>query len=691
MPSFDVEAMRAEDAFNDEYKIGPWRFGKNFETNFNLDNSGIWHTMPNGDKVWRLGIESDGALSINFEFSTYEIPDGAEVFVYNSDRSQFIGAFTNKNNAGHGELGVQQVAGQSIIIEYTEPANAAFPGRLTIGQVTHAYRDIMGFAKGLGDSGSCNNNVICPEGDPWDNEIRSVAMIVVGGNGACTGTLLNSCAQDGTPYFLTANHCLGGSNTWVFRFNWDSPSCNQNLNGPTNQTVSGSSLLANNGASDFALLQLNSTPPSNYNVYYAGWDATGTPPNSSTGIHHPSGDVKKISFDTDASSTANFQGVASWHISDWEDGTTEGGSSGSGLWNENHHIIGQLYGGIASCQNNVDDYYGRFDLSYPQMEQWLGNCTQILDGWDPNLGSLDLDASLQSINDVPASLCNESSVSPTVTLKNNGNITLTSADIVWEFNGGGTNTINWTGNLTTGQTDVIALPTLNGNNGNNTLEVYCDNPNGGMDENTNNDNKSTNFSVANPGGMVTFTLVIDFYGSETTWELQDAQSNVLESGGPYSDFANGETHEYEWCLPDGCYDLVIFDSYGDGICCDYGDGSYSVVDQFGTEVASGGQFTDQVTENFCVIVSDVEEWLSNNFNLYPNPSAGVLNLSFTNEVREAQVRVLNALGAEVQNQQFSDVAGSVQQLDLRPQAEGIYLVEITVDGQKAVKRVALER
>jgi V8-like Glu-specific endopeptidase len=231
---------------------------------------------------------------------------------------------------------------------------------LHINQVTHAYRDLLGLMKGLGDSGTCNNNVICPEGDPWRDEIAAVAMITVGGSGICTGTLINNCANDGTPYFLTANHCTSGSNvgTWGFRFNWESPTCTPTTNGPTNQTVAGATLLVNSAGSDVALLQLNTTPPASYNVKYAGWDATGTAPTSVTCIHHPSGDIKKISFENNAVVTGSFGGAQCWHILAWDDGTTEPGSSGSGLWNQDHHLVGQLFGGEAACANNVNDYFG---------------------------------------------------------------------------------------------------------------------------------------------------------------------------------------------------------------------------------------------------------------------------------------------------------------------------------------------
>ena len=386
MPEVDAEALMAEDAERTAQGIkGPYRFGFNHMVDLSLENSGGWQTLSNGDGVWRIAIQCPGAFSINFEFNDYVVPEGGQVFVYN-EAGEVLGAFTAESNPGHHELGVTQLAGDRITVEYVEPANVRGQGSLRIGQVTHAYRDIMhmNYAKGLGDSGSCNNNVICPEGDPWRDQIRSVAMITVGGQGICTGQLINNCANNGTPYFLTANHCLGGNNTWVFRFNWNSPTCATTTNGPTNNTVSGSTLKTSSQNSDMALLQLNATPPAGYNVFYTGWDATGTTPTSSTCIHHPSGDIKKISFDnnpaTQSPVTIGYTAQC-WKIANWEDGTTEGGSSGSGLWNQNGLLIGQLFGGQASCSNNVNDYFGRFNVSLPLLTTWLGTCGTTLQGY----------------------------------------------------------------------------------------------------------------------------------------------------------------------------------------------------------------------------------------------------------------------------------------------------------------------
>ena len=241
MPAVDVDALKAEDEVIDKIKSIPWRFGQNIPVDLNMQNSGVWETLPNGDRLWRLQIQSAGALSINLTFGEFRIPPRAQMFIYNEDRSDIKGAFTSANHKPHGGLGVDVTRGEITIVEYYEPANAAFPGKLAIERVTHGYRDVIGYAKkGFGDSGSCNNNVRCPVGNPWDDQIRSVALILSNGNSVCTGALVNNTLEDGTPYFLTADHCLGGNtNNWVFRFNYESPDCS-NTNGPTNQSVSGS-------------------------------------------------------------------------------------------------------------------------------------------------------------------------------------------------------------------------------------------------------------------------------------------------------------------------------------------------------------------------------------------------------------------------------------------------------------------
>lgn len=100
------------------------------------------------------------------------------------------------------------------------------------------------------------------------------------------------------------------------------------------------------------------------------------------------------------------------------------------------------------------------------------------------------------------------------------------------------------------------------------------------------------------GTMVTVTITFDNYPEETSWTLTDGGGATVASGGTYGSSPDGSTFSEDICLADGCYDFTISDSYGDGICCSYGSGSYSVTDS-GT-LASGGSFTSSETTNFCV-------------------------------------------------------------------------------------------
>ncbi len=601
LPPLDLVALAAEDAVNDQNKSVPYRFGYNHSVNLGINNSGTWTTLADGTRVWRLGIECPGAISINFEFDSFLIPNGAKVFVMDPS-GKHIGAFTNANDHGEHVLGVQPVHGPYITVEYSVPPGVA-PGHLHIHQVTHGYRDVFKYARGLGDSGSCNNNVVCPEGTPWADQIRSVAMIVVSGSGICTGTLINNCASNGTPYFLTANHCLPGNlnvSTWVFRFNWNSPTCTPTTNGPTNQTVSGATLLTNSAGSDVALLQLSSAPPAAYNVYYSGWDRSGTAPTNATCIHHPQGDIKKISFENNAATTATYGSAACWRIAAWDDGTTEPGSSGSGLWDQNKRLVGQLYGGEATCTNNVNDYFGRFAVSYSSLTTWLGNCGNTINGYDPNSPTLALDAQVTGITGASGNSC-ATSITPSVTVRNGGTTTLTSFQLAWSITGGGSGNIPWSGSLTSGNSVVVPVGSVSLPAGYLTFTATVSAPNGGVDQALGNNTATSNITTG--PNTLTLQLNLDRYGAESTWIIRNG-ANTLASGGPYTNAASNGIYPQPpivVCVPDGCHELVVYDSFGDGMCCAYGSGSFTLRDAQNNVLATNTNFTgSSTTHAFCV-------------------------------------------------------------------------------------------
>ncbi len=388
MAGVDVPALLAEDELEAAQDAPiPRRFGYAFSVSLGLDNAGTWTELPNSDRVWRLRLAAPDAYSINLLYDEFWLPAGGRLFIYNEDQSMVLGAFTSANNKEHGKFSTGLVRGDISILEYFEPADARGKGQINISTIVHAYRNffglttVTGLGKGHGNSGSCNNNVNCPEGVPWAEEKQSVVMIVLGnGDRNCSGVMVNNVKFDYTPYLLTADHCSGGEATWVVMFNYESPTCT-NTDGPTNQTISGATVRAKNSASDFELVELSSNPPSSYNVYYAGWSNVNTAPDSSVGVHHPSGDIKKISFDYDAAVSDTWTATPSnshWKVI-WDDGTTESISSGSPLFDPSHRIVGQLHGGTASCSKpNDPDFYGKFSMSWnyggtaaTRLKDWL--------------------------------------------------------------------------------------------------------------------------------------------------------------------------------------------------------------------------------------------------------------------------------------------------------------------------------
>lgn len=208
------------------------------------------------------------------------------------------------------------------------------------------------------------------------------------------------------------------------------------------------------------------------------------------------------------------------------------------------------------------------------------------------------DAGIMQIVYPTVALCG-TTVSPVVTLRNNGTNTLTSTTINYQIDNGTTHTFNWTGALASTQLEEVNLPAIPVQSGVHLLSAFTSNPNGQIDSNQNNDEATSSFSSGT--NQLSLYVTIDNYGSETSWEIRDANGNVIEEGGPYQDNTVGAQITESVCLPDGCFDFIMKDAYGDGMCCGYGNGSYQLQnDANGNILASGGQFAAQDVTNFCL-------------------------------------------------------------------------------------------
>lgn len=699
MPEVDVAALAAEDAITDQYKDQPYRFGYEHEVSLNMNNSGHLTTDAYGErKIWQLGIHCPGALSVSLRFDKFKIPKGAELYIWSADRTEFIGSFDHRNNKPSEILATGMVHGEQIIVEYSYPAHYTSIGELEIGLVVHTYRpfvsspfleDALEAMRGpFGDSGNCEINVNCPEGADWQIEKRAVAVIVEGGWGLCSGALVNNTANDGTPYFLTANHCLGGSNTgnWVFYFNHESTNCNGST-GPTNQSISGADVVASNAASDFALLLLDDTPPASYNVQYAGWDATDAETvTGATCIHHPGGDVKKISHEEDSPYHDFSSGAQVWWIDNWEDGVTEGGSSGSPLFDQNHRIIGQLYGGASACSgsngNGQFDYYGRFGVSWDnsnnasgRLHDWLdpGNTgILVMNGYPDGFTAEQFDASAGAIGNIQATNCS-SDLNPTFQLINQGSENLTFCTINYQLNNGNVQFFNWSGNLEQGESETVDLPTIVASNGSNTLTIWVSNPNGEADGNENNNETSFSFTaITGTAYDVNIMINFDNFPEETSWELINANNQVLFSGGTYDQQPDESVLNIGICLPEGCYEFVMMDSEGDGICCGYGIGFYEVTNQFGAVVAEGANFDSEEITEFCISPTSVETLTSSTFQIYPNPASS--DVQIISKENMTNLQLIDMTGRIVMN---TNPNSTLATPDLTGCVDGVYSIRIS--------------
>lgn len=390
VPEPSLTKAIAEDAINDTSFYKPRHFGLVLRVGEDFFAKAQKFSVSGGE-LYLLKIKAPNAQALNLYSSNFYMPEGTELHLYNANHTKVIGAFSSANNRKDGSFASEFIYGDEMYMEYFQPSNIQQRATIEITEIGYAYRDwekdYASYGE-YGQSGSCNVNVNCSEGDNTRQQQKGVMEIVLklpnNYIGWCTGSLVNNTSRDLKPYVLTALHCIENITSnlssymsqFLFYFNFESTGC-QAYSQPTCRTLTGCSEKMEGSSSDCLLVLLNDTVPSSFNAYWNGWTTTTTAPSSGVGIHHPSGDIKKISTYTAAASAVTYSNYASgahWRVK-WVQtsngyGITEGGSSGSPLFNQDGLIVGTLTGGSSACDVSDSykmDYYGR--MSY----HWTSN------------------------------------------------------------------------------------------------------------------------------------------------------------------------------------------------------------------------------------------------------------------------------------------------------------------------------
>jgi hypothetical protein len=370
---------------------------KPVDVSFDLDRQthGASTTLADGTLIWTAAIHSDQAAALRVHFSDFSLPDGFEVWLY-STAGDVRGPYTGRGPNGSGEFWSHTISGPTAALQLRgvdslsqeQPAAFAITDLGHVGDGT-AVKSFCSFNADCVENGECSNVSAVSDAK---NAVAHMQYVKRPYIYFCSGGLLNDTNNSGTPYFLTANHCISrdreaGTLEAFFQFtipcgSTACPDYNQ-INAPT---TLGSTVLATNSTSDFTLLELHQTPPSG--SVFMGWtnaEVVGTGADIFR-ISHPGGAPQAYSKHTEWVPPVVCNG---WPRGEWiytqdQIGATEGGSSGSPVVNASGQVVGQLSGGCGynvndNCDNiNNSTVDGALAAYFDQVAPWLapgGGCT----------------------------------------------------------------------------------------------------------------------------------------------------------------------------------------------------------------------------------------------------------------------------------------------------------------------------
>lgn len=695
----NIDSLNKEDIITDQYKDIPWRFGVEKKVNIQSSIHGSWNQYGDSKERWLLALKAPQAVSINLNFSKFHLPESAKLYISNADYTDYLGALTASNNKHDQRLSTRPIQGEEILIDLIVNAEDKSKVQLEISGIVYGYRSVFDKTrKTFGSSGNCNINIECETGKYWMDVAKSVVLITTSNNTRlCTGTLLNNVQNNNRPFVLTAAHC-GLQTSSVFIFDYKSPNCSPNTDGSLVNSISTAFSRASNSGSDFHLFELSSNVPATFGATYAGWDMSNRLPSITAGIHHPSGDVKKISVDKDPPSTSGYfgSGTSHWRVDDWDEGTTEGGSSGSALFDEFQRVIGQLEGGRAACGNDLEDYYGKTSVSW---NNGTGSTNRLRDWLDPlNTGTLVINSKFSNIpanqrdfasiyiDEPPGLSCGTDSIDSYVLLKNLCSDTVRELKVAYLFNAT-VDTLRWNGTSTYGEVIKINTPKLPLINGLNQFRIVHIGPSTANNI-LSNDTLGFEVNAITQPIDVFVTIKTDNYGSETSWEINGSSNRNYYSGGPYTDINGGRIYRDTVCLFDSCFNFVLKDSYGDGFSGNFGNGFALITDSNGdTLLFENAFFSSAKTISFCPrLLTSIQEIKGIKVGLHPNPVAagGILEIEYGKVFEMYRLYQLNGQLVESADLPLN------HQIRIPEVKSGLYFLElIEQDGSRTINKVMI--
>ena len=340
-------------------------------------NDSAAYRVPEGE-VRLMSVASEGAVSMRLRFENMALPPGARLFVYSiRNPEEVYGPYEGQGPWKDGTLWTPPMEGDAVAIEYFSPSSAEGTAPFNVTQVSHIYVNaVTETVTSSGPADFCHNDVSASYANPA-KAVGALQFTVPGGEGYCTGTLLNTKSSSFIPYLITANHCLSTQSVaQTLRVYWNYNTGDFFPTSPTQRT-DGATLLATNSTSDFTFVRLTGSVPGG--LWFNGWTtsmpAAGT---AVTGIHHPNASHKRQSYGNIVPPVCftNLPGPCQNFLAvDYYSGVTEGGSSGSELLigpASDPLFVGNLWGGNDACSNpNGYSSYGRFDVTYPFVRDFL--------------------------------------------------------------------------------------------------------------------------------------------------------------------------------------------------------------------------------------------------------------------------------------------------------------------------------